>query len=147
MIKMLEEAHSKLDEAKNLFKQKNYSLAFYNAFLSMKSSLETFLNTLKIEFNEDNIDEKIYDALEKISSLSQEWEIEIIKKDLAKIKILYKLLKEISNVYLKEDERFRIEPDEIFDPIFDHFIEEILKIVEYMNNLLSLYIVKFSTEK
>lgn len=147
MIKMLEEAHSKLDEAKNLFKQKNYSLAFYNAFLSMKSSLETFLNKLKIEFNENNIDEKIYDALERISSLSQEWEIEIIKKDLAKIKILYKLLKEISNVYLKEDERFRIEPDEIFDPIFDHFIEEILKIVEYMNNLLSLYIVKFSTEK
>ncbi|MEM2084044.1 MAG: hypothetical protein QXV10_05980 [Nitrososphaerota archaeon] len=147
MIKMLEEAHSKLDEAKNLFKQKNYSLALYNAFLSMKSSLETFLNKLKIEFNENNIDEKIYDALEKISSLSQEWEIEIIKKDLAKMKIFYKLLKEISNVYLKEDERFRIEPNKIFDPIFDHFIEEILKIVEYMNNLLSLYIVKFSTEK
>jgi HEPN domain-containing protein len=42
---MLEEAQSKLDEAKNLFKQKNYSLALYNAFLSMKSSLETFLNT------------------------------------------------------------------------------------------------------
>lgn len=144
---MLEEAQSKLDEAKNLLKQKNNSLALYNAFLSMKSSLETFLNTLKIEFNENNIDEKIYDALEKISSLSQEWEIEIIKKDLAKMKIFYKLLKEISNVYLKEDERFRIEPDEIFDSIFNQFIEEILKIVEYMNNLLSLYIVKFSTEK
>jgi HEPN domain-containing protein len=144
---MLEEAQAKLDEAKNLFKQKNYSLALYNAFLSMKSSLETFLNTLKIEFNENNIDEKIYNALEKISSLSQDWEIEMIKKDLARVKIFYKLLKEISNIYLKEDERFRIEPNEIFDSIFNQFIEEILKIVEYMNNLLSLYIVKFSTEK
>jgi hypothetical protein len=102
---------------------------------------------LKIEFNENNIDEKIYNALEKVSSLSQEWEIEIIKKDLARVKIFYKLLKEISNIYLKENERFRIEPNEIFDPIFNQFIEELLKIVEYMNNLLSLYIVKFSTEK
>lgn len=144
---MLEEARSKLDEAKNLFKQKNYSLSLYNAFLSMKASLETFLNTLKIEFNENNIDEKIYNALEKVSSLSQEWEIEIIKKDLARVKIFYKLLKEISNIYLKENERFRIEPNEIFDPIFNQFIEELLKIVEYTNNLLSLYIVKFSTEK
>jgi len=71
----------------------------------------------------------------------------MIKKDLARVKIFYKLLKEISNIYLKEDERFRIEPNEIFDSIFNQFIEEILKIVEYMNNLLSLYIVKFSTEK
>lgn len=120
----IEDARSRIDASEELLKKMDYAGAIREAGACIELSVKALLDTLGIVYTTKqgriphDVSDKVPEAFEKLKPFLEDWQIESVKKELARAMVLLRMLTSIRNYVEYPIKQLELETKDVFDHYF-----------------------------
>jgi len=120
----IEDARSRMNASEELFKKMDYAGAIREAGACIELSVKALLDTLGIEYTTKqgriphDVSDKVPRAFEKLKPFLEDWQVENVKKELARAMVLLRMLTSIRSYVEYPIKQLELEAKDVFDYYF-----------------------------